>query len=168
MEYIDHYAFSYCNSIESITVPNNVYYLGKYAFTCCMELKEVVLGNKITVLKEGLLESAEKLNIVTLGENIEEINESAFRFTKYVSNVSKYKNGLLVASDKYLIKVAQDVVNCAIPNGVIVIADGAFENLTEESSIKEIHVPASAKKIQLECVYRYSEKNAGVLFGQLE
>lgn len=146
MEYIDHYAFSYCNSIESITVPDNVYYLGKYAFTCCMELKEVALGNKITILKEGLFESAEKLNIVNLGENIEEISCSAFEFTKYISNVSKYKNGLLIASEKYLIKVAPDIVNCTIPSGVTVIADGAFEDLTEESPIKEIHVPVSVKK----------------------
>lgn len=146
MEYIDQYAFSYCNSIESFEVPDNVYYLGKYAFTCCMELKEVVLGNKITILKEGLFESAEKLNIVNLGENIEEISCSAFEFTKYISNVSKYKNGLLIASDKYLIKVAPDIVNCTIPSGVTVIADGAFEDLTEESPIKEIHVPVSVKK----------------------
>lgn len=146
MEYIDHYAFSYCNSIESIAVPDNVYYLGKYAFTCCMDLKEVVLGDKITVLKEGLFESSEKLNTVNLGGNIEEISDSAFRFTKYISNVSKYRNGLLIASDKYLIKVAQDVVNCTIPSGVTVIADGAFENLSEESSIKEVHVPSSVKK----------------------
>lgn len=146
MEYIDHYAFSYCNSIDSFKVPDNVYYLGKYAFTCCMELKEIELGDKITILKEGLFESAEKLNMVVLGDDIEEISDSAFRFTKYISNVSKYKSGLLIISDKYLIKVSEDVVNCVIPSGVTVIADGAFENLSEESPIEEIHVPSTVKK----------------------
>lgn len=158
MEYIDDYAFSYCNSIESITVPDNVYYLGKYAFTCCMELKEVILGNKITVLKEGLFESAEKLNTVSLGDDIEEISDSAFRFTKYISNVSKYKNGLLIASDKYLIKVAQDVTNCTIPYGVTVIADGALENLSEAGCIKEIHVPSTIKHFNWKAFYVISEK----------
>ena len=146
MEYIDHYAFSYCNSIETIAVPDNVYYLGKYAFTCCMGLKEVELGNGITILKEGLFESAEKLNSVNLGSNIEEISNSAFRSTKYISNVSKYRNGLLIASDKYLIKVAQDVTDCTIPYGVTVIADGAFEDLSEDGCIEEIHVPSTINK----------------------
>ena len=146
MEYIDQYAFSYCNGIESIKIPDNVYYLGQYAFTCCMGLKEVEIGNGITSLREGLFESAEKLNSVNLGVNIEEISDSAFSFTKYIYNVSKYRNGLLIASDKYLITVAQDVTNCVIPFGVAIIADGAFENLSEGDCLKEIHIPSTVKK----------------------
>lgn len=146
MEYIDTSAFSYCNSIKSISIPDNVYYLGKYAFSCCLNLKEVKIGDGVEELKYCLFESCEKLNNVTLGDNIKEIDETAFLFTRYISNVSNYHNGLLISSDKYLIKVAQDVTSCYIPSGVIIIADGAFEYPSEEGYLYELHVPASIRK----------------------
>ncbi len=146
MEYIDHYAFSYCNSIESMNICDNVTYLGRYVFTCCMNLKDITIGNGLIELKEGLFESCEKLANVSLGENLEEINESAFANTKYVSDVSNYEYGLLISSDKYLIKVAQDVSSCYIPSGITLVADGAFEKLSESYLLEDVHVPASLKK----------------------
>lgn len=147
MEYIDTSAFSYCNSIDSIDIPDSVYYLGKYAFNCCHNLKEVEIGDGIEELKYCLFESCEKLNKVTLGENIKEIDETAFLFTRYVSNVSNYHNGLLISSDRYLIKVAHDVTACYIPNGIAIIADGAFEYPSEEGWLSEVHVPSSIERI---------------------
>lgn len=146
MEYIDNSAFSYCNSLESIVVPDKVYYLGKYAFNSCLNLREVEIGNGVEELKYCLFESCEKLNKVTLGDNIKEIDDTVFLFTRYVSNVSNYYNGLLVSSDKYLIKVAQDVTACYIPEGITIIADGAFEYPSEEGYLSEVHVPSSIRR----------------------
>jgi len=143
MEYIDHYAFAYCNGLESVVIPDRVNYLGKYVFTCCMGLHQAIIGNGVTTLREGLFESAKNLNNVTLGNSICKISGSVFWDTDYISNVARYKNGLLIASDRYLLKAAHDVTSCNIPAGVTVIADGAFENLTEE--LREIRVPSSVK-----------------------
>ena len=143
MEYIDSSAFSYRSSLESIVVPDNVYYLGKYAFNYCLNLKEVVIGNGVKELKYCLFESCKKLDYVTLGKNIRRIDDTVFLFTKYVSNVDNYKVGLLISSDKYLIKVAQDVRTCYIPDGITIIADGAFENLSKEGYLREVYVPSS-------------------------
>ena len=147
MEYIDKYAFAYCNSIESVFVPENVNYLGSYAFTCCMNLKEAEIGNSVTTIRDNLFASCEKLNKVTLGNNVEDIADSAFQKTKYISDMVNYPNGLLISSGKYLIKIAKGVVNCSIPSGVTLIADGAFEHLSAEGTICEIHVPSSVKRL---------------------
>lgn len=147
MEYIDKYAFSYCNSIESISVPDNVCYLGKYAFTCCMNLKEAKIGSGVTEIAEHLFDSCEKLNYVTLGNAVEKIAGNAFEKTKYISNIANYKNGLLINSEKYLIKVAKDVTNCSIHTNVSLIADDAFEYPLEEGIIREIHIPSSVKRV---------------------
>lgn len=168
MEYIDHYAFSYCNSIESILIPDNVFYLGKYVFTCCMNLKEVELGNGITKLRDGLFESAEKLNAVSLGESIEDISDSAFSFTKYVADISKYQNGLLIASDKYLIKVAKDVTVCYVPSGVTVIADGAFDYPSREGFLTEIHMPSSLVRFNYGAFYDVPYKTPVYYNGTIE
>lgn len=168
LEYIDNSAFAYCNSLESVNVPDNVYYLGKWAFNCCMNLKSVEIGNGIEELRYCLFESCEKLNTVTLGENIKEIDDTAFLFTKYISNVSNYNNGLLIASDKYLIKVDKDVTACYIPSGVTVIADGAFEYPSEEGFLTEIHVPSSLVRFNYGAFYDVPNKTPVYYDGTIE
>lgn len=168
LEYIDTSAFSYCNSIESISIPDNVYYLGKYAFNCCLNLKEVEIGDGIDELKYCLFESCEKLNKVTLGDNIRVIDDTAFLFTRYVSNVSNYQNGLLVSSDRYLIKVAHDVTNCYIPNGIAIIADGAFEYPSEEGWLSEVHVPSSIERMNWGAFHEVPETTPIYFDGSIE
>lgn len=168
LEYIDSSAFSYCNSIDSIVIPDSVYYLGKYAFNCCHNLKEVEIGDGVEELKYCLFESCEKLNTVTLGENIKEIDETAFLFTRYVSNVSNYHNGLLISSDKYLIKVAQDVTTCYIPNGIAIVADGAFEYPSEEGYLSEVHVPSSIERMNWGAFHEIPENTPVYFDGSIE
>lgn len=168
LEYIDTSAFSYCNSIESISIPDNVYYLGKYAFNCCLNLKEVEIGHGIDELKYCLFESCEKLNKVTLGDNIRVIDDTAFLFTRFVSNVSNYQNGLLVVSDRYLIKVAHDVTSCYIPNGIAIIADGAFEYPSEEGRLSEVHVPPSIERMNWGAFHEVPETTPIYFNGSIE
>lgn len=148
-EYIDINAFSYCNRIASVSVPDNVRHLGRCAFTCCTNLKEVRIGNGVTVITDSLFESCEKLKKVVLGDNIESISSTAFRDTAYISDVKNYQNGLLISSDKYLIKAAPDVKKCIIPSGVTLIADGAFDYPSENGSISEIHIPSSVEQLDI-------------------
>ena len=153
MEYIDQYAFSYCNNIKSVVIPDSVYHLGSYAFYCCMNLKEIALGNGITDLTNGLFESCERLNFVSLGDSVTEISYSSFQDTKYISNMVNYKNGLLIASDKYLIKVADDVAECNIPYGITLIAEGAFEFLSEKGNLRIINIPHSLQSVCWDVFY---------------
>lgn len=157
MEYIDSAAFSHCESIETVTIPDYVHYLGRKAFSYCTNLRDVQIGKGVTELRSSLFECCEKLNGVILGENIVEIDASVFYSTKYLIDVSNYKNGLLILSDKYLIKVGQDVTSCYIPSGIKVIADGAFEYLSEESVLSSIHIPSSV--INLNCSAFYGVSN---------
>lgn len=153
MEYIDQYAFSYCNNIKSVVIPDSVYNLGSYSFACCMKLNDATLGNGITFLKNGLFESCENLNYVELGNDITEISNTAFRGTKYISNVANYQNGLLIASEKYLIRVAGDVVECKIPYGITLIADGAFELPAETGNLRSLSIPHSLISINWDAFY---------------
>jgi len=139
VEYINDNAFAYCSNLESVSIPNNTYYLGEAAFSFCSNLKDVKIGNRVEELKENLFNSCESLNTVILGKNIKKIDKTAFQSTKFVSDPTNYQNGLLIASNKYLIKVSEDISECDIPLGVTVIADGAFE----QNALTEIHIPSS-------------------------
>lgn len=145
MEYIDHYAFEECENLREILIPDNVTYLGKSAFSNCKALEIAVIGEGVTALKQKLFSGCGNLTYVELGDNITEIAYTAFEDTKYICNVRNYKDGLLVASKKYLMKIASDVVECEIPDGVEVIADGAFEYVIESKDLEKIYIPKSLK-----------------------
>lgn len=147
IEYIDANAFRFCNSLESVRIPDNVNFLGEYAFSCCRNLKEATIGDGVKELKAHLFESCENLDVVSLGANIEKIDNTTFVSTKYLDNASNYQNGMLIASDRYLIKTARDLKNCCIPNGIAIIADGAFEYPAGNGVLSEIHLPATIEKI---------------------
>lgn len=40
--------FSYCNSLQSITIPNSVTSIGDEAFRCCESLQSVTIPNSVT------------------------------------------------------------------------------------------------------------------------
>lgn len=144
MEYIDHYAFTGCCQIDMVVVPENVTYLGKGVFKNCKNVQAAVIGDGITQLQEELFAGCDNLIAVQLGEDINWISHTSFQDTKYISNVRLYENGVLVTSDKYLMKVAPDVQVCDIPDGVEVIADGAFEYLFDEN-LQKVCLPKSLK-----------------------
>lgn len=146
MEYIDNNAFSFCKNLNSIIIPNSVYYLGKNAFYHCYNLETVKIGDGVEELQDGLFEYCKELNTIELGSTIKRIDKTAFLFTKYIENVLNYQNGLLIASNKYLIKVAKDVTTCRIPDGISIIADGAFEYASDPNQLCKIYVPSSIKK----------------------
>jgi len=147
VNYIDDSAFSYCSNIESVIIPDSVTHLGSQAFFSCENLKEIEIGNGVKKLGPSLFELCEKLNTVTLGENITEIDYTAFLFTKYISNAENFQRGLLIASDKYLIKVAKDVEECNIPYGVTLIAEGAFKRPIATGCLKKINIPSSVTRL---------------------
>lgn len=143
MEYIDHYAFTGA-MLEEIMIPDHVKYLGKGAFANCENLKLAVIGNGIPGLQEELFENCHNLEYVQLGKNLTYIERTAFKNTKFIYDIRNYKNGVFVVSDQYLLKVAPDVVECEVPEGVEVIADGAFEYVNN-AELKKIHLPKSLK-----------------------
>lgn len=53
LQKIDYFAFRDCNSLEKVSIPDNVTYIGQEAFKGCKNLKDLSLGNKVSDIRSN-------------------------------------------------------------------------------------------------------------------
>lgn len=147
VEYIDKYAFCECDGISEVAIPSGATYLGDGAFMGCSGLETVSFGEAIDELRDYTFADCENLTTVRLvassGKALSWISYSAFSGTRFLQNTTRYENGLLLLGGKYLIRAAEDVKTCDIPEGVVGIADGA---LSDVSDLRVVRIPSGVRK----------------------
>jgi hypothetical protein len=62
---IGDYAFEYCESLVSVTIPNSVTSIGRSIFYGCSGLTSVTIGNSVTSIGEWFFDGCEKLASIT-------------------------------------------------------------------------------------------------------
>ena len=72
------YAFSYCDSLTSITIPNSVTFIGNFAFQHCSSLTSVVIGDSVTSIGEYAFYRCSSLASITLPDSVTSIGYDAF------------------------------------------------------------------------------------------
>ena len=72
------YAFSWCYSLTSVTIPNSVTSIGKEVFWDCTSLTSVTIPNSVTSIGEGAFEDCTSLTSVTIPNSVTSIGEGAF------------------------------------------------------------------------------------------
>lgn len=60
---IGDYAFAYCKSLSSVTIPHSVTSIGKHAFSGCESLTSVTIPNSVTSIGEAAFEGCPNLQI---------------------------------------------------------------------------------------------------------
>lgn len=75
---IDDYAFSDCEALQKITLPNSVTSIGRYVFQNCESLTQATLGTGITAIPTGAFKGCMSLTTVTISGKITSIGSNAF------------------------------------------------------------------------------------------
>ncbi len=109
-------AFSNCQSLEIIKLPNSITNIGNYAFSSCSSLKEYVIPN-----------------------SVENIGVGVFVDTPFYNDESNWDNGILY-SGNYLLSVSGVSGECVIKDDTICISNRAFSNQT---TISKVRIPKS-------------------------
>ena len=103
-------AFSYCESLASVTIGNSVTSIGEEAFYKCTSLASVTIGNSVTSIGEEAFWNCKSLESVDIPDSVTSIGDYAF-------------------SD------CMDLASVTIGNSVTSIGEGAFSGCTSLESI---------------------------------
>ena len=107
---IGDYAFYYCYSLTSVTIPASVTTIGRGAFDDCDSLTSVTIPDSVTTIGDWAFRSCSSLTSVTIGNSVTTIGYAAFEYCSSLTSVT-------------------------IPDSVTTIGDGAFYNCSSLTSV---------------------------------
>ncbi len=142
------YAFSYCEDLKSIKIPDSVISIGRYAFYHCTDIKSVKIPDGVKSIGDSAFFYCLDLASITIPDSVTSIGSSAFIYTEHEQYYA-------ISDDKYYY-IGNHLIsarwgrNVKVKNGTITIADGAFSNGTELSSVT---IPDSVVNIGDGCFY---------------
>ena len=85
---IYNYAFAYCTSLKSVTIPNSVTSIGDDAFYSCTCLTSVTIGNSVTSIGEEAFCFCSSLTSVTIPDSVTSIGNWAFSACTSLTSVT--------------------------------------------------------------------------------
>ena len=121
---IGDYAFQYCFSLSSITIPNGVTSIGNYAFSDCFSLSSVIIPNGVTSIGSNAFYDCYSLSSVIISNGMTSIRNYSFQYCHSLSSIT-IPNGV-AGIGKYAFQYCYSLSSIIIPNGVTSIRDYAF------------------------------------------
>ena len=153
---IGDYAFRYCQSLTSITIPDSVKSIGIRAFYNCYNLTSATIPDSVTSIGDYAFYNCESLTSVTIPDSVTSIGERAFDNCKSLTNINVDENnkyfssderGVLFNKDKTTLvqyPIGKSTTSYSIPDSVTRIGKWAFSYC---ESLTSITIPDSVTSI---------------------
>ncbi len=159
-------AFQFCTALTEVIIADTVTTIYSLAFDDCESLKSITIPDGVTQIQYQAFRGCGALENITLPDTLTYIGVGVFDSTAYKSNEKNWVDGVLYVGN-YLIKGSEDVVNCNVRPGTILIADSAFERFSIDYpfSLENLVLPDSLKYINY-CAFQYAENLKNIKFGK--
>jgi hypothetical protein len=134
-------AFWGCNGFISMIIPDSVTKIGKSAFWSC-DVETVIIGNGVTSIGEDAFEHCEKLTSITIGNNVKTIGEDAFGYCKSLKSIVIPDSVVEIGSGAF--EECRALETAIIGSGLTIIPSEMFycctslSNMTISNNVKEI------------------------------
>ena len=126
-------AFSGCNKLTSITIPNSVTNIGVNAFSGCSGLTSVTIGNGVTSIGDYAFNNCSSLTSITIPNSVTSLGSYAFESCSGLTSVT-IPNSMTSISN-YTFKDCIGLTSVIIPNSVTNISEGVFNGCSGLSSV---------------------------------
>jgi hypothetical protein len=130
---IEDWAFGYCTTLTSVTIPDSVTSIGDYAFGWCYSLTSVTIGNSVTSIGDWAFSDCTSLTSVTIGNNVISIGDYAFGDCNNLTSVTIGNN--VISIGDYAFGWCYSLTSVTIGNSVTSIGDDAFGWCTSLTSV---------------------------------
>ena len=121
---INQYAFTYCDSLTSVTIPDSMTSIGNYAFHNCYRLTSVTIGNSVTSIGEYAFYSCSSLTSVTIPDGVTGIGDYAFAYCSSLTSVTIPDSMTSIGDDAFA--WCDSLTSVTIPDSVTSIGSDAF------------------------------------------
>ena len=147
---IGNMAFSWCESLQNITIPNSVISIGNDAFSDCVSLQSIIIPNSVTSIGNNAFSWCDSLQSVTIPDSVTSIGKNPFNgcanVKLQISNNCNLKiiNNLLISASGVLISCLDNSKIVTIPDSVTSIGNMAFSWC---KSLQSVTIPNSVTSI---------------------
>ena len=136
------YAFAYCSSLTSVTIPNSVTTIEWFAFLGCKALTSVTIPNSITEIGYSAFGGCSSITSVTIPNSVTKIGDLAFSSCSALTSVTIPNSVTTIGEHAFA--GCSALTSVTIPNSVTKISDWAFsgcrslKNFTFGSGLRSI------------------------------
>ena len=117
-------AFSWCKSLQSITIPNSVTSIGDEVFRWCKSLQSVTIPNSVTSIGDEAFSDCASLQSVTIPNSVTKIGNYAFSWCKSLQSITIPNSVTSIGNRAFIL--CQSLQSVTIPNSVRNIGNNAF------------------------------------------
>ena len=99
---IGNYAFDYCSSLTSVTIPDGVISIGQEAFRDCTGLTDVTIGNGVTSIGGYAFRYCTNLTSISIPDSVTSIGDYAFYQCTGLTRITFLGTAPTVSADAFL------------------------------------------------------------------
>lgn len=141
-------AFNWCESLESITIPDSVTSIGEGAFCCCAKLTSITIPDGVKSIGNHAFAGCSALESITIPDSVLSIGYSAFEGCTALKNITIPGSVLSIGDNAF--KECTALESATISEGVKSIGDNAFYNCT---NLVNVSLPDSLTSISFNMFY---------------
>ena len=130
---IGNYAFYYCMSLASITIPSGVTSIGNYAFQYCYALSSITIPSGVTSISTDAFSNCSSLASITIPSGTTSIGNYAFRSCYALASITIPSGVTSIGT--YAFNSCYSLASITIPSGVTSIGNYTFQTCQNLASI---------------------------------
>ena len=145
---IGDFAFCYCESLESVTIPNSVTSIGACAFHSCESLTSVTIPDSVTSIGYGAFSDCTSLTSVTIPDSVTSIGEWAFSDCTSLESVTIPDSVTSIGDDALGFYWDEEAIDYLKVDGFTVYGykNTAAETYAKDNDFKFVELKEDARK----------------------